>query len=129
MFYSKDYLWKGDFDFADIDLLKDFPLITAGTGRGKTYFSIYELKDLFAEQTGRKIEKILLLEPLDAIKGQILNDYENIKPLHDEDLIFGLDDGIHIACFAQLSKFLNNGNKIEVFPHLIIVDECDCLIK
>lgn len=116
-----------------VNWLEDWPLITAGTGCGKTHFMVHDLPQLIQDQTGKKIKSTLLLEPLNMLKNDVLRSYSGFaEGLHIEELADGFsadETTLKVACFGALGLFLNDGNQIARSFDLILLDEIDQLIE
>lgn len=125
------YLQVSDLELCEWD--KDLPIITAGTGWGKTHLVMTrELANHIEVETKRKIDFILVLVPTEALRDEILgkNDFRDTSTkLAEYDLLAPIDDRniIRVACFAQLAKFLTDGNEVLNKPDLIVIDEADQL--
>lgn len=125
-------MYLSEEDLRSCDWSADFPLITCGTGSGKTTFVVKgDLQSYVEKQTGKQINFVLLLVPTDALKKDILKTYPSFTTYLDPlDLLEpNTDRRVRIACFAQLAKFLKDGNTIRNFPGLIVFDEIDCLVQ
>lgn len=125
------YITTEDFS-KGVNWLEDWPLITAPVGCGKTYFMLHDLPQLVEERTGRKIDSVLLLEPLNMLKEDVLKGY----PATSEGIrAFELDSNdwysskVSVCCFGAVASFLLDGNEIEKRFDLILIDEADQVLK
>lgn len=123
-----EYLEDSDLKKCDWD--KDIPVITCGTGSGKTHFVMTGgLAAHVQRETNRRVGFTLILSPTQALRDDILNNraYNAVK-LSKQDLLEPIQDTkrIRVACFAQLVNFLFE-NDIANFPDLIVFDEMDLL--
>lgn len=109
---------------------QDFPLITCGTGCGKTSFVMKgNLTSYLEKKLNRSLGFVLVLVPTTKLRGGILNEYQASK-LDELDFLRPWDDGlIRVGCFQKFAQFLADGNKVEVTPDLIVFDELDQLMK
>lgn len=125
------------------DIYRDFMLITASCGRGKTTFALSIGNDGLLAQINRERRKQALLEPMadikpddvlfltsrKSIKQQQLrnkavvqataNDYKAKKEL---DFTGNRNNKIRLTTAHQFGYWIRN-NEIEVAPQIIIVDE------
>ena len=119
-------------DLESFDCESEVPIITCGTGRGKTSLvTSRKLIEHFEGVTSQKVRFALLLVPTKSLKGQILGDNrETTTPLRNSDFAeLDGDERIRVACFAQLAKFITDGNEIANQPDLVILDEIDLLVS
>lgn len=120
-------------DLKRCDWHSDFPLITCGTGCGKTHFVMTRmLANHIEAETGKSINFVLVLAPTQAIRDSILKNMEyQCDRLSEADLMMPIEDPqiVRVACFAQLSKFLSDGNEVKNIPDLIAFDEIDLLFS
>ena len=124
-----DYLEERDLERCDWQ--NDFPLITCGTGSGKTDFVMSrKLANHIERETGKEIDFTLLLVPTRTLKQDVLSNYKDAVPLDYRDLMQPTEsENIRVACFAQIVQFLLDGNEITNVPDLIVLDEMDCLVS
>lgn len=124
------FLDKGD--LAKCDWNKSFPIITCGTGAGKTDFVMRrKLAECIEQDTGKSVDFILMLVPTQALRDDILSNGRYKATLLDEsDLMQPIEDAgnIRVACFAKVVELLSSGNEITNIPDLIIIDEMDTLV-
>lgn len=123
--------YLSDNDLSKCDWFNDFPLITCGTGSGKTSFVMSrKLSNHIERETNANIDFILLLVPTKTLKQDVLSTHKDAVALDNSDLVQPIEsDNIRVACFAQIVQFLLNGNEILNIPDLIVLDEIDCLIS
>lgn len=114
-----------------VNWLEEWPLITAGTGCGKTHFMVHDLPQLVQERTGKEVNSVLLLEPLNMLKNDVLKNY---KGLTEEIFPWELADktkrdALQVMCFSPVGSFLSDGNEIQRHFDLVLLDEIDQLAR
>ena len=132
MVIDMNYLTVDDIELERIMNKKQVPLITTGTGTGKTTTATSkEFISKLEEYFETNIKFPIMLEPTRNVKWQTIMNNDNAVHLTDEELIANdVDDTrVRVACFAKLGQFIADGNTIAAKPDLLILDEIDELAK
>jgi len=100
------YLRKEDLELNEYVINNEYPIITAGTGSGKTYFAVNKLKEEFEKYTDKSLDFILLLVPTNSIKRQTINDYDICEELDITEFLERdeADNKIRVACFSVVAN-------------------------
>ena len=116
------YLTEGDFQLKE----KGIPVVTAGTGLGKTTFVVKGmLVRLLERQLGLTLDSTLILEANKATRRQI--EAKGLELARDEHLM-DMPQGRYVCCFSVLANLLANGNRPKL-SGLVVVDEADELAR
>lgn len=116
------YLETTDFQIGG----KGIPVVTAGTGLGKTTFvTTGRLKTLLERELGLSLGTTLILEANSATREQL--EKKGAERVRDSELM-DLPQGTYTACFSVLANLLADGNSPRL-SGLVVVDEADELAR
>ena len=104
-----------------------FPIITEGTGRGKTYLACRGLiTKRYSEVTGISFKRTIIITPYDVTRTQMLNEHEGsgVKDLRE---LGPWDCGVFVGTFALFALKLKE-RVLDLSDTLLIIDEIHRLV-